>query len=77
MDEKAAENRFFFLLKLQAFFFLASQRVSRSASRRGGEVGSATKFGFPVIWITLREDLSPVQPAAHSARCSRSRMSSC
>jgi hypothetical protein len=23
MDEKAAENRFFFLLKLQAFFFLA------------------------------------------------------
>jgi hypothetical protein len=26
MDEKAAENRFFFLLKLQAFFFLASQR---------------------------------------------------
>jgi hypothetical protein len=27
MDEKAAENRFFFLLKLQAFFFLASQRL--------------------------------------------------
>jgi hypothetical protein len=29
MDEKAAENRFFFLLKLQAFFFLASQRARR------------------------------------------------
>jgi hypothetical protein len=42
MDEKAAENRFFFLLKLQAFFFLAglaepgAQQASELAGRRVG-----------------------------------------
>jgi hypothetical protein len=34
MDEKAAENRFFFLLKLQAFFFLASQSHTSDADPR-------------------------------------------